>query len=225
VPPLSSIVRRHETTVLCLIFDLDGTLVDSEPLSSQAFLDLLPDLKSTTHELMLQYRGHKLADVFEDLSRRIGRTLPADFEVQYRNRVAALYDTRLVPMPGVVDMLEALEHPFCVASNGPPHKMAHGLRATGLAKFFGNNVFSSYDIGHWKPEPHLFLHSAACMGVEPDACVVVEDSESGLLAAEAAGMRAIHYSHDGKPCASKAMTSINHFCELQSALEGIASVA
>lgn len=81
----------------CLIFDLDGTLVDSEPLCSQAFLDLLPDLQTTTAELMHRYRGHRMADVYEDLARWSGRPLPADFETQYRDRVAALYDAHLVP--------------------------------------------------------------------------------------------------------------------------------
>ena len=103
--------------------------------------------------------------------------------------------------------------------------MAHGLSATGLAEFFGENVFSSYDIGHWKPEPHLFLHAAERMGVAPESCVVIEDSESGLLAAEAAGMPAIHYCRDGDSCASNAVASIRHFCELNTVIEGIASVA
>lgn len=209
----------------CLIFDLDGTLVDSEPLASQAFLDLLPQLEDTTGGLMRRYRGQKLAHVFEDLSRRIGGSLPQDFESRYRDRVAELYDMQLRPMPGAVDMLQQLEHPCCVASNGPPRKMSHGLRAAGLDSFFGGNVFSAYDIGHWKPEPHIFLHAAARMGCLPTDCVVIEDSESGLLAAAAAGMRAIHYNPDGAPRAEQALASIRHFRELRSAVQGMQKLA
>ncbi len=165
-----------------------------------------------------------MADVYEDLARRIGRPLPADFENQYRSRVAAVYDAHLVPMPGVPRLLTALQHPFCVASNGPPAKMAHGLGATGLARFFEGRAFSAYEVGHWKPEPQLFLHAAERMGFAPGDCVVVEDSEAGLLAAEAAGMQAIHFRHEGMPGASRAAACIRHFRELHAVLGTIAGL-
>jgi HAD superfamily hydrolase (TIGR01509 family) len=211
--------------MLCLIFDLDGTLVDSEPLSSQAFLDLLPDLDDTTPGLMAKYRGHRLADVFADIASRLGRSLPDDFEHQYRERVSTLYDKHLLEMPGVTDMLKELPHPRCVASNGPPAKVAHGLRAAGLEAFFGENVFSSYDVGRWKPDPHLFLHAAERMGFIPAQCVVVEDSDAGLAAAKAAGMFAIHYCPTGGPITQSSMPLLTHFRELRKALGNIARAA
>src|SRR5688572_16431504 len=97
----------------CLIFDLDGTLLDSEPLCNQAFLDLLPQLDDTVPGLIHRYRGMQLARILDDLSLRIGQPLEEDFEVRYRSRVAELYDTSLAPMPGAVEMLSALDNPKC----------------------------------------------------------------------------------------------------------------
>lgn len=211
-------------SIRCLIFDLDGTLVDSEPLCSQAFLDLLPDLDDDVDGLMRRYRGRRMSAVLADLSVRLGRPLDDDFETRYRARVAALYDHRLLPMPGVVTALAALDDAVCVASNGPVAKMRHGLRAAGLAGFFGDNLFSAYDIGHWKPEPHLFLHAAQRMGFPPQRCVVLEDSEVGIEAGRAAGMQVIRFRHAGDEAdGADAAWSISHFGELESVLGCLAA--
>lgn len=180
-----------------MIFDLDGTLVDSEPQSNQAFLDLLPELAETVGELIHRYRGMRLAAVLVDLEGRLGRKLPESFPADYRRRVAELFDQRLEAMPGAKQMLETLSCPYCIASAGPPEKIRHSLRLSGLAPYFGDRVFSSYEIGSWKPEPGLFLHAARSLGFAPGRCLVVEDSDSGLMAARAAEMRAIHYAPDG----------------------------
>jgi beta-phosphoglucomutase-like phosphatase (HAD superfamily) len=85
--------------IKCVIFDLDGTLVDSEGLCNQAFLDLLPDLSLSPGELVRRYRGQKLALILSDIEREIGRKLPSGFEKDYRVRVAELFDSELVPIP------------------------------------------------------------------------------------------------------------------------------
>src|SRR5690606_35836984 len=97
------------------------------------------------------------------------------------------------PVYGVPEMLAAIEHPFCIASSGPPEKIGHALTIAGLASHFGTRYFSSYVVGSWKPDPGLFLHAATAMGFPPGNCVVVEDSPVGLEAAVAAGMQALHY--------------------------------
>ena len=207
--------------MLCLIFDLDGTLVDSEPLCSQAFLDLLPELDDTVWGLMQRYRGMQLARVFSNLSSRIGRALPDGFEGIYRERVAELYEERLTPMPGALEVLSVLPNPKCVASNGPIAKTSHGLRVSGLAHFFGQNVFSAYQVGAWKPEPQLFLHAACAMSYPPEQCLVIEDSEAGLRAAQAAGMRAIHVSPDSTPTSVAAYAQIDSLLRLPELVQNI----
>ncbi len=179
----------------CVIFDLDGTLVDSEGLCNQAFLDLLPELSSSLEEMVSRYRGLKLAPILADIERRMDRKLPAGFEEDYRARVAELFETDLLPMPGVVEMLESVAgYPICVASSGPREKISQALSVTSLSHFFGDNIFSSYEVKSWKPDPGLFLHAAKTMGHAPQRCAVIEDSLPGIQAALAAGMRSFYYS-------------------------------
>jgi HAD superfamily hydrolase (TIGR01509 family) len=182
---------------ICIIFDLDGTLVDSETQSNQAFLDLLPELDEPIQALVRRYRGMRLAPVLADLEDRIGRKLPESFTADYRSRVAERFEQRLDAMPGAMQLLESLTCSYCIASAGPPEKIRHSLRLSGLAPFFGERVFSSYEVGSWKPEPGLFLHAARSLGFAAEQCIVVEDSDPGLIAAKAAGMRALHYAPDG----------------------------
>ncbi|UES60287.1 HAD-IA family hydrolase (plasmid) [Roseibium aggregatum] len=73
---------------------------------------------------------------------------------------------------------------------------SQAVKVSGLAKYFGSNLFSSYVVGSWKPEPGLFLHAARTMGFAPNSCIVVEDSSVGIQAAKAVGMVAMHYAPD-----------------------------
>ena len=180
-----------------VIFDLDGTLVDSEKLCNQAFLDLIPELDLTVDQLVCRFRGSKLSVIMEGLSRLIGRPLPSDFEADYRIRVTELFESELRPMPNADEVLTRLDVPYCIASSGPPSKIHKALEVSGLGRYFDNNVFSSYDVRSWKPEPWLFLHAAHIMGFLPESCCVVEDSLPGIQGANAAGMRAFWYNPQG----------------------------
>lgn len=185
-------------TAICVIFDLDGTLVDSEGLCNQAFLDLLPQLNETVDSLTRHYRGKKLATILADIENRLCRKLPDGFEQQYRQRVSALFSRELKPMPGVLETLDAIHFPKCIASSGPLSKIRQSLQVSGLAPYFGDSLFSSYEVGSWKPEPGLFQYSAKAMGFLPSQCVVVDDSEVGIQAAAAAGMKAFQYLQKGE---------------------------
>ncbi|WP_150047286.1 MULTISPECIES: HAD-IA family hydrolase [Methylomonas] len=180
-------------TGICVIFDLDGTLVDSEGLCNQAFLDLLPQLDDTVDALTLRYRGKKLASILTDLEGRLCRKLPDGFELNYRQHVAELFCRELKPMPGVLEMLKTADFPKCIASSGPLLKIRQALQVSGLSRYFDDNLFSAYDVGCWKPEPGLFRYAANAMGFMPSQCVVVEDSNVGIEAAVAAGMKAFRY--------------------------------
>jgi HAD superfamily hydrolase (TIGR01509 family) len=181
----------------CLIFDMDGTLVDSEPLSQQAFLELLPDLAAHVPETGLRYRGQSMAWILKDIEAQLKRRLPDDFEATYRTRVAQLFETDLRRMPGAADLLGALDIPFCLASNAPPRKIRDALRLTQLDSFFGDRIYSAYEVGCWKPDPGLFLHAAKSMGFAAESCTVVEDSSTGIAAALAAGMSVVQFVRPG----------------------------
>lgn len=206
---------------LLVIFDLDGTLVDSEALCNQAFLDLLPSLNETVAELIDQFRGRKLSEILSEIEYKISSPLPQGFEQNYRQRVADLFATELRPIEGVPEMLKALELPFCIASSGPPEKIRHALTVTKLAPFFGDRFFSSYIARSWKPDPGLFLYAAAAMGFTPEDCVVVEDSPVGLEAATSAGMYALHFAPNNKT--SKSIRTFSSMSELPSILLGMES--
>jgi len=182
---------------ICVIFDLDGTLVDSEGLCNQAFLDLLPQLNDSLETLTERYRGQKLSSILIDLENRLGLNLQDSFERHYRQRVAELFACDLKPMPGVLKMLATLNSPKCIASSGPLLKISQALEVSGLAAYFGDNLFSSYEIGSWKPDPGLFQYAARAMGFVPSQCAVIEDSEVGIEAAIAAGMTPLYYVQTG----------------------------
>ena len=182
---------------LCVIFDLDGTLVDSENLCNQAFLDLLPQLNLSLGDLLTRFRGRKMALIVAELEQILGTPLTADFVPKYREHVAHLFATSLQPMPGVLEMLEQLRYPYCIASSGPIAKIRGALTVTGLLPWFERRIFSAYEVGSWKPEPGLFLHAAKTMGFEPCRCVVVEDSLVGIEAAQAAHMYAMQFLPEG----------------------------
>ncbi len=189
--------------IQCVIFDLDGTLVDSEELSNQVLLDLLPHLDDTVQDLTRRYRGLKLSSIMSDLEHRTGESLPSTFEVAYRRRVSETFSSRLKPIDGVINMLERLPTPKCVASSGPRFKIQEALTVSGLLRFFEDRAFSSYDVGSWKPDPGLFLHAAAVMGFLPAQCAVIEDSAVGIEAAHAAGMIAFHYQPNNDPTVAR----------------------
>lgn len=182
---------------ICVIFDLDGTLVDSEGLCNQAFLDLLPQLHDSLQTLTERYRGQKLSSILIDLESRLGLNLPESFAQRYRQRVAELFACDLKPMPGVLEMLAALSAPKCIASSGPLPKIRQALEVSGLAAYFGDHLFSSYEIGSWKPDPGIFQCAAREMGFMPSQCAVIEDSEVGVEAAISAGMTPLYYLQTG----------------------------
>lgn len=204
---------------ICVIFDLDGTLVDSERLCNQALLDLLPQMGETIDSLVRSNRGKKLATILADIERRFDMTLPPQFEQTYRARVATLFSHDLVTVPGVKEMLETVDTKKCIASSGPPLKIRQALQVTGIADHFGDNIFSSYEVGVWKPDPGLFLHAANALGFASRRCAVVEDSEVGIEAALSAGMRAFQFIADGTITPHSAATpfvEMGHLPELLS---------
>jgi len=129
-----------------------------------------------------------------------GIKLPGDWIENLYSKVLERLEEDVDPVAGISEVLEHLSRqglPFCVASNGPVHKMELTLGKTGLMPYFENAMFSAYDINFWKPEPELFLHAAQQFSVAPRNCIVIEDSDNGTLAAKRAGMPCLGYAPDG----------------------------
>ncbi|MCT9114153.1 MULTISPECIES: HAD family hydrolase [Streptomyces] len=177
-----------------VIFDNDGVLVDSEPISNTILAAYLTELGHPTsyEESIRDYMGSAMHRIHELVQERSGQRLPEDFDDVFHGRVFAAFERELQPVPGAVQLLEKLaadEVPYCVASSGSHERIRVGHRKTGLDRWFDEGrVFSSQDVGRGKPAPDLFLYAAERMGVAPERCVVVEDSPLGVRAANAAGM-------------------------------------
>ncbi|MEV8595112.1 HAD family hydrolase [Streptomyces sp. NPDC052012] len=177
-----------------VIFDNDGVLVDSEPISNRLLAAYLTELGHPTsyEDSIRDYMGSAMHRVHDLVEERTGRRLPADFDDVFHARVFAAFERELKPVAGAVDVLGKLEADgtaYCVASSGSHERIRVGHRTTGLDRWFGDElIFSSQDVGRGKPAPDLFLYAAERMGVAPERCVVVEDSPLGVRAAVAAGM-------------------------------------
>lgn len=180
-----------------VIFDMDGTLVDSEPLSNRVFYDKLCELgldprfdeAAVAHDLT----GLSLPSCFALVRERYGIDLPENFEAILQAETYRRLRAELKPIPGVPEMLAQIGHRKCVASSSELEKIALSLDLCGLAGHFGPHCFSARQVARGKPHPDLFLHAAEQMGHAPAACAVIEDSLPGATAGIRAGMTVFAY--------------------------------
>ncbi|RDI55158.1 HAD family hydrolase [Microvirga subterranea] len=183
---------------MLLIFDCDGVLVDSEPLSCRIDAEVLTGLgvPYTAEEIARSFVGVSQKDMIARISAERGLTLPDDLGDRINRALFARFETDLKAIDGVRDAILALPYRRCVASSSLPQRIALSLRVTGLADLF-ENVFSASEVRHGKPAPDLFLHAALRMEADPATCIVIEDSIAGVQAARAAGMRVIGFTGGG----------------------------
>lgn len=179
-----------------VIFDCDGVLVDSEPISNRVLAQALSEigLATSVESSMRDYMGRSWTACVEIFEARLGRPLPPGFDDLFWARNEAALRAELRPVPGIHEVLGRITTPICVASSGRPEKMRVTLGVTGLLPRFEGRIFSALDVARAKPWPDLFLHAAARMGAAPATCVVVEDSPRGVEAGVAAGMRVLGYA-------------------------------
>jgi HAD superfamily hydrolase (TIGR01509 family) len=178
-----------------VIFDCNGVLVDSEPLStaivSQEFIragfGLTPDVVAR------YFTGRRQSDMFAEVEIAAGRKLPKDFAATVANATLRRFRTELRATAHVAHALSWLRGPKCVASSSTLDRMRVSLETTDLIRFFEPNLFSAADVPNGKPAPDLFLHVAAKMHVKPGDCLVVEDSPAGVSAAVADGMTVVGF--------------------------------
>ncbi|MFJ4189025.1 HAD family hydrolase [Kitasatospora sp. NPDC089509] len=187
------------TPIDLVIFDCDGVLVDSEIIAVRVLVQLGAEFgwPLTEAEVVERFVGRSEAANHAMVAERLGEEVATLFDKRFRALHAEAVDAGLTPVDGVVEALDALAAltlPTCVASSGGHEKMRHTLGRTGLYGRFEGRIFSATEVGRGKPAPDLFLHAARRMGVEPARCLVVEDSGPGVLAARAAGMRALGYA-------------------------------
>lgn len=193
-----------------IIFDCDGVLVDSEPITNRLLAQCVTDAGWAIDAAysVAHFKGRNLHEIHAEVEQQVGRPLPTLLE-DYRRICYQVFESEGVPaIDGIHDLLDTLDEwaeqdrdcspQRCVATNAPVRKMRMTLTGSDLIQRFAHphdqsheTLFSAYQIQKWKPEPDLFLHAAATMGHQPEHCTVIEDSVSGVKAAKAAGMRVI----------------------------------
>ncbi len=192
----SSNFSKHDLSpIRALLFDLDGTLVDSERPGLEVLHQMARSLGiGWSHDEMVErFRGVPMPRCVSLMARHLPASSPALDEVAFlrdlRAAMAERFRQDLREIPGASELLASLRIPFAVATNGPREKAALTLGLTGLDRWLQDRVFCAPEVGSYKPEPGLFLHAASALGCEAAQCAVVEDSLPGMLGGLAAGMR------------------------------------
>jgi HAD superfamily hydrolase (TIGR01509 family) len=179
-----------------VIFDCDGVLVDSEILAAEVISETLGAIGQpmAVEDVIATLIGSDAISTRRKLEALHGAPLQTEFEAMVAERLEVAFRARLKPIAGVIELLQSLEQPYCVASNSGHDRLSFTFASTGLAPLVEGRVFSADDVARGKPAPDLFLHAARAMGdVPPERCLVIEDSVTGVTAARAAGMRVIGF--------------------------------
>lgn len=174
-----------------VIFDCDGVLVDSEPISIAVLLELFGESGIAVDEAVAYERflGRSMGSVAEICRADFGLDLTRAHLDKLRLRLFRRFAAELKPIPGIEKALDGIAAPRCVASSSQPDRIRFSLGVAGLLERLEPHIYSSSMVEHGKPAPDLFLHAAQSMGFAPDGCLVIEDSPAGIEAARRAGMR------------------------------------
>lgn len=184
-----------------IIFDFDGTIVDSEPLANRGLAEVLTEFgfPTTYEQALATYVGLRMIDCVAKIEHVHGRTPPDHFADACRARVAALIDKHLEPVPGAIPFIRAcsLTQTIAIASSSRVTSIERGLKRVGLNGMFDGRIFSAADLERGKPHPDVFLTAAEGLAARPRDCIAIEDSILGVRSAVAAGMIVIGITAGG----------------------------
>ena len=206
-----------------VIFDMDGVLIDSEPLHCQATNDILFPLLGHTLPLenFKRFCGSKVTYVWETLCAELPlKQPPLVLAEKKTTRYLELLQTRtdLAPIPGVTKLLSELRSQgmrLAVASSSPLSVVEVSLKAIGITDLF-DAIVSGDHIINGKPAPDIFLYAAGRLNTPPANCLVVEDAANGVRAAKAASIRCAAYinPHSGNQDLSPADLRFHAYSEI-----------
>ncbi len=180
-----------------IIFDCDGVLVDSEPLSMRADVMLLRrhGIAITGAEAHARFVGKTFEAMLVEMTREHGVAFPPGLNAEKDRTLEQMYVTELQIVPGVCEVLETLRArgvSFSVASNSPRARVELALRLTGITALF-ERIVTFEDVARGKPAPDVFLRAVELSGFGASACLAIEDSMTGVTAAVAAGLRTLGF--------------------------------
>jgi HAD superfamily hydrolase (TIGR01509 family) len=214
-----------------IVFDCDGVLVDSEPLSAAIDRELLAEagIHYSLEEMTALTVGYSMAHLIRRIEELHGLMLRADFAQEKDRRLFRRYETELRPIAGIAEAIEAIDLPRSIASNSSRERVAQALRVNGLARHFDGAIHAVEDVANPKPAPDLYLRAAQFGGVRPEECLVVEDSVAGVTAATAAGCAVIGFTgschdrdHDKALRSAGARLAVAQMSDLRAAIAALA---
>lgn len=173
-----------------VIFDCDGVLIDSEIISARMLVEELAKLGVSIDLAYVarHFLGRSYPVVMSQVRRDFGLDLTPEFEAQYRETLLAAFERDLKVMPHVIDVIDALGIPYCIATSSSPRRARMSLEIAGLGSRASDRLFTSSMVANGKPAPDLLYHAARALGTDPSRCLVIEDSLNGIRAGLAAGM-------------------------------------
>jgi len=179
-----------------VIFDCDGVLVDSEPLSLRVLVEAISEagLTMSTEQAQACFLGKSLVSTCASLAEDFGIDLQHTHLERMRARLYDVFRRELVAIPGTAEAIDRLSLPCCVASSSQPERIRLSLQVADLLARLEPHIFSASMVSCGKPAPDLFLHAAEQMKTPPNNCLVIEDSAAGIEAAKSAGMHVFAFT-------------------------------
>ncbi len=188
-----------------ILFDCDGVLVDSEPITNHVLRGMLVELgwDISEQESIDRFVGKSFLDEWRIIHEHTGHRIDNDWIARFRIRRDAALRSGLAPIPGAVDAVravsDAMGQDFACVSGADRGKIEMQLSIAGLDDLFGDRVFSGMEMPRSKPSPDVYLAAAAALGVDPTTAAVVEDSVAGVQAGVAAGATVFAFAPRGRP--------------------------
>ena len=209
------------------IFDMDGVIIDSEPIHARAKMATLREygINLSAEEIGLdKYVGRSAKSFWEDMKIRFPETFTEAWQVmagkKYEKYMDILNnDASIQAIQGIPELLQCLKskgYKIGLGSSSVRPMVKNVLTRFGIIEYF-DALATGDEVEHAKPDPAIYLLAAQRLGVKPENCTVVEDAASGVKAAKAAGMQciAVKNPHSGQQDLSLADKIINQYEEIQ----------
>ena len=191
------------TRFQAVLFDCDGVLVDSEPITNGVLREMLTERgwHITQEECMRTFVGKALKDETAQIEKRTGAAVSAAWLAEFAERRNAALTLRVLAVPNVVDAVRQIHAAYpgriACASGADRRKVELQLRKVGLFDCFEGRIFSGYETPRSKPFPDVYLAAAAALAVDAAHCAVVEDTVPGVTAGVSAKSTVFAYSPPG----------------------------
>jgi HAD superfamily hydrolase (TIGR01509 family) len=192
--------NKGEDMIKALIFDMDGVIIDSEPIHIQLTVDVLKDVGVTPQDdEIYEFIGVRNEEMWETLKKRhgINESIEQLMARQKAYKMERFINNKLEPIDGVLDLLRAAKRKglsIALATSSPRYFAKYILKAVKAAVFF-DELVTADEVSNGKPDPEIYLKAASALGVLPEECLVIEDAYYGILAAKKAGMKCIGFKN------------------------------